>query len=287
MASVNPGSAPLGFLKFLKEMPLFPLISFVVVAILMISGFGAPWLAPFHYETQNVSDIFSGPSAQHWFGTDALGRDVFSRLMYGCRLSMTIALITAVSSVAIGIVVGTVSGFMGGWVDKLLMRSVEILYTLPSLIIMIFVMMIVGRNAGGVIIALTLTGWLGTARLMRAQVISWKERPFVEAARALGMPSTRLVFKHILPNCIGPIIVELSYQMPTNILAEAFLSFIGIGIAPPTPSWGVMAEEGYRALQSYPHLTLFPAFFISLTMMAFTFIGDHLRDRLDPMLRGR
>jgi oligopeptide transport system permease protein len=167
------------------------------------------------------------------------------------------------------------------------MRIVDILYTLPSLIIMILVMLIFGRDLFGIFVALTITGWLGTARIMRAQILSWKHRPFVEAASSLGIPHIQIIWRHLLPNCVAPIIVELSYQIPTNILAEAFLSFLGIGIRPPTPSWGILAEEGWRALRIYPHLTLFPGALIFITMLSFNILGDDLRDRIDPFLRGK
>jgi oligopeptide transport system permease protein len=261
-------------------------ISIVFVVILLVLGFLAPWIAPYGYDAQNVSQAYASPSGSHWMGTDALGRDLLSRLLFGARVSMTIALITALSSVVIGSAYGTIAGFFGGWTDRVLMRIVDVLYTLPSLIILILVMMIFGRDLFGIFIALTITGWLGTARLMRAQVMSWKKRPFVEAAEALGLNRRRLIWKHIVPNCIGPIIIELSYQIPTNVLAEAFLSFLGIGIRPPTPSWGILADEGWRGLQVYPHLEIFPGAAIFFTMLAFNIIGDHLRDRLDPMLRG-
>ena len=257
------------------------------IGLLAVVGLAAPWIAPYDFDVQEVTNQFASPSSAHWFGTDVLGRDLFSRIVYGCRVSMSIALITALSSVLIGTVYGTISGYLGGWIDRIMMRFIDILYTLPSLIVMILVMLIFGRDLFGIFMALTITGWLGTARLMRAQVLSWKNRPFVEAARALGLSPFRMITRHILPNCIGPIIVELSYQIPTNVLAEAFLSFLGIGIRPPTPSWGILAEEGWRALEIYPHLTLFPGLAIFLAMLSFNILGDHLRDRLDPMLRGR
>ncbi len=263
------------------------IVACAFVILLLIMGLLAPWIAPYGYDVQNVANSYGAPTGHHWFGTDALGRDLFSRILYGCRVSMSIALVTALSSVAIGVIFGTIAGYAGGWTERLMMRFVDVLYTLPSLIVMILVMLVFGRDLTGIFVALTITGWLGTARLMRAQVKSWKERPFVEASRALGMSPLRTIVKHIVPNCIGPIIVELSYQIPTNVLAEAFLSFLGIGIRPPTPSWGILAEEGWRALQIYPHLTLFPGAFIFLTMLAFNVIGDNLRDRLDPMLKGR
>ena len=262
-------------------------ISIGVIALLLLVALIAPWIAPYDFDLQNVQNAYQLPSANHWFGTDVLGRDLLTRLIYGCRISMMVALVTAGTSVIIGLVYGTIAGYVGGWVERVLMRIVDILYTLPSLIIMILVMLIFGRDLMGIFVALSATGWLGTARLMRAQVASWKHRPFVESARALGLPPMRIVARHILPNCVAPLIVELSYQIPTNILAEAFLSFLGIGIRPPTPSWGILAEEGWRSLQIYPHLTIFPGVLIFVTMLSFNFIGDYLRDRLDPFLRGR
>lgn len=257
-----------------------------VIFILLVSVL-APWIAPFEPDAQNVQRAYLTPQWPHVFGTDALGRDLMSRLIYGCRVSMAIALVTALSSVVIGLVYGTVSGYLGGWQDRYMMRFIDVLYTLPSLIVMILVMLIFGRGFMGIFVALTATGWLGTARLVRAQVLSWKNRPFVEAGRALGLPPLRLIMRHILPNCVGPVVVELTYQIPTNVLAEAFLSFLGVGLRPPTPSWGILSEEGWRALTIYPHLTLYPGLAIFLSMLAFNLLGDDLRDRLDPMLRGR
>jgi oligopeptide transport system permease protein len=267
--------------------PLPVKISGILIFLLVSCSFLAPWIAPYSFDAQNVLNARQGPSLEHFFGTDTLGRDLFSRVLFGGRVSMSIAFLTAFTSVAIGIFLGTIAGFMGGWIDRTLMRAVDTLYTLPSLIIMILVMLVFGRDLFGIIIALSITGWLGTARLMRAQVMSWKSRPFVEAARALGMNPLRLIVKHIIPNCVGPIIVELSYQIPTNVLAEAFLSFLGIGLRPPTPSWGILAEDGYKSLEIYPHLTIFPGLAIFLTMLSFNILGDHLRDKLDPSLRGR
>jgi len=267
--------------------PMSIKVSTAFVFFLVVIAYLSPWLAPYSYDIQDVSRSYASPGSLNWFGTDALGRDLLSRLMYGARVSMSIALVTALSSVAVGVVYGTISGYVDGWIGRTMMRFVDILYTLPSLIVMILVMLVFGRGLFGIFIALTITGWLGTARLMRAQVLSWKTRPFVEAARAMGVRPLTLVRKHILPNCIGPIIVELSYQIPTNVLAEAFLSFLGLGIRPPTPSWGILAEEGWRALEVYPHLTIFPGLCIFLTMLSFNLIGDNLRDRLDPILRKR
>jgi len=255
------------------------------MGVLALVALFAPWIAKFPYDLQNVNNIFASPSAEHWFGTDSLGRDLFSRLAYGSRISVSIALVTGACSILIGVILGTIAGYYGGWFEKFLMRTIDTLYALPSFIILILVMLVVGRDMKGIIIALTITGWLGTARLMRAQVMSFKHRDFVESAKSLGSSDLRIIGKHILPNCLAPILVELSYQIPTNILAEAFLSFLGIGIRPPTPSWGVLADEGWRALEIYPHLTIFPGLLIFLTMLVFNVAGDTLRDKWDPFKR--
>jgi oligopeptide transport system permease protein len=273
--------------KSYKKWPSSFYFSLAFIILLLVVALFAPWIATHPYDEQNLSIAFQSPSTSYWFGTDALGRDLFSRLVYGCRISMSIALITALSSIVIGIIYGSISGFVGGWVDKVMMRIVDVLYTLPSLVVIILVMLYFGRDLMGIYMSLTITGWLGTARLMRAQVLSWKQRPFVEAAEALGLRPTQKLIKHILPNCIAPIIVELSYQIPTNVLAEAFLSFLGVGIQPPTPSWGVLSEEGWRALNIFPHLSFFPGLLIFVSMLSFNLLGDALRDRLDPFLSKR
>lgn len=262
-------------------------VSFLFLVVIALAALIAPWIARFPYDLQNIDFAFQHPSAQHWFGTDALGRDLWSRVLHGAQISLSIAVLTALTSVIIGSILGTLAGFWEGWFDRLLMRTIDILYTLPTLVIMILVMLVMGRGLAGVFVALTLTGWLGTARLMRAQVLSWKKRPFVEAAHALGVSPLRLLLRHILPHCLAPLIVELSYQIPSNILAEAFLSFLGIGIAPPLPSWGVLVDEGFRALNLFPHLVIAPGLAIFFTMLSFNILGDRLRDHLDPFLRNR
>lgn len=261
--------------------------SFAFLVLISLIALLAPWMARFPYELQNIDGIFQLPSGLHWFGTDALGRDLWSRVLFGARISLSIAVLTAFTSVLIGSLLGTLAGFWEGWFDRVLMRTIDVLYTLPTLVIMILVMLVMGRGLAGVFVALTLTGWLGTARLMRAQVLSWKKRSFVEAAHALGVSPMRLLWKHILPHCMAPLIVDLSYQIPSNILAEAFLSFLGIGIAPPLPSWGVLVDEGFRALNLFPHLVITPGLAIFLTMLSFNILGDRLRDHLDPFLKNR
>ncbi len=267
--------------------PLSLSLSALLICIFTVLAAFAPTLSPYAYEAQNLDILFQSPSAAHWLGTDELGRDLLSRLIYGCRVSMSIATLTALSSVFIGAIYGAISGYLGGLTDRIMMRMVDILYTLPTLIVMILVMLLCGRDLFGIMVALTVTGWLGTARLMRAQVLSWKERPFVEAARALGIGDFRIVWRHIFPNTLAPIIVELSYQIPSNILAEAFLGFLGIGVPPPTPSWGILADSGRKALFVAPTIALFSGLAIFLTMLAFNILGDALRDRFDPFLKNR
>lgn len=259
--------------------------SLAYLGLIAVVAVFAPWIARYPYDLQDLSASYALPSMKFFFGADGLGRDLFSRIIYGAQLSLSIALITTLLSAVVGTVYGTVAAYLGGFWDRLLMRIVDILHVLPSLLIMILVMLVFGRDFTGLLLALTFSSWLGTARLMRAQVRSWKKRDFVEAGRALGIGPWRLIFRHILPNTVAPLIVELSYQIPNNILAEAFLSFLGIGLRPPAPSWGRLAEEGWHTLRVYPHLTLFPALVIFTTMLSFNVLGDALRDKLDPHRR--
>jgi len=268
-----------------KKWPISFYIALSYIILLFLIALFAPWIANHEYSTQNLDHSFENPNWKHFFGTDALGRDLFSRLIYGTRISMIIASITALTSLFIGLVYGSIAGYSGGWIEKMMMRLVQILYTLPTLVVAILVMLIFGRGVFGLFMAMTVTGWLGTARLIRAEVKKLKSRSFVEASRSLGSSKSRTLIKHILPNCVAPLIVELTYQIPTNILAEAFLSFLGIGIPAPLPSWGVLAEEGWRTLQYYPHLIVFPGLMIFFAMLCFNLLGDQLRDKLDPHLQ--
>lgn len=275
------------FLTWWKNERTSVKVASAVVVLLLFVALFAPWLSPYSFEEQNIDIKFQGPSFLHPMGVDELGRDLLSRLIYGCRVSMSIALFTALTSVVVGALYGSLSGYVGGWLDKAMMRFVDILNTLPVLMVMILVMLVFGRDILGIFIALTLTGWLGTARIMRAQMLSWKNRPFIEAARALGVKDLRIVFRHIFPNTVAPLIVELSYQIPTNVLTEAFLGFLGIGVPPPTPSWGILADSGRKALMISPHIAFFSGLAIFLAMLSFQTLGDALRDRLDPFLKGQ
>lgn len=257
------------------------------LALIIVLAILAPLIAMYPFDLQNLDKTFLSPSLQHLFGTDALGRDLWSRLLYGSRISLTIAFATAVSSVCIGLVYGLIAGYLENRISRWMMGFVDVLYTLPTLMVSLLIMLIAGRDLTGLLLAIVATGWLGTARLVEAQVRSLKRRPFMEATDALGYGVIRKLLKHLLPNCAAPLLVELSYQIPTNVLSEAFLSFLGVGVRPPTPSWGILADEGWRTMQYYPHLIIFPGLLISLTMLSFNFIGDSLRDYWDPHLRGR
>jgi oligopeptide transport system permease protein len=242
----------------------------------------APWLTPYSYEEQDIAHRLEGPTQAHWFGTDALGRDLLSRVLYGGRMSLAVGVFTALFALLMGTLTGAISGWCGGWVDRALMRVVDFFYIFPALLIAILLTVFLGRGFGGIFVAIALTSWVSQARLVRGLVLQACGQPYVEAAQALGLRASRILLRHILPNIAGPVIVSLSFQIPTNILAESFLSFIGLGLQPPYSSWGTLANEGFRAIQSYPHLILYPGGALFLTALAFNYLGDALRDVLDP-----
>jgi oligopeptide transport system permease protein len=242
----------------------------------------APWVTHYSYEEQNIAERLQTPSVLHWMGTDPLGRDLYSRILYGGRMSLAVGVCTALVALFLGTVTGAAAGYWGGWIDSLLMRLVDLFYIFPSLLLAILVMLLFGRGFMGILVAISLTAWVTQARLVRAQVLQARELPYVESARAAGAKDWAIVFKHILPNLWGPIIVSLTMQIPANIMTESFLSFIGLGLQPPFSSWGTLAAEGFRAMRSFPHLILFPGVVLFLTMLAFNYLGDALRDALDP-----
>jgi oligopeptide transport system permease protein len=245
----------------------------------------ATWLAPYSYDAQDNTALLQPPSSQHWMGTDRLGRDLFSRLLYGARISMAVGILTALAALVLGTLYGAISGYLGGRIDNWMMRWLDIVYALPDLLLIILIMVIVGRGAGGIFFALTLVSWVTVARIVRGEVLKYREQSYVEAARALGAGHLRILFRHILPNTFGPLIVILTFRIPAAILAESTLSFVGIGIAPPLASWGTLANEGWTAMKFYPHLIMFPSLFIFTAILAFNFLGDGLRDILDPRNR--
>ncbi len=234
---------------------------------------------------QTSTELLASPSLKHLMGTDELGRDLLTRVIYGSRLSISIGIITAVVSLLIGTVYGAIAGYAGGKVDNLMMRMVDIAYALPDLLVMILIGVLVGRGTQGILIALALVSWRGTARLVRAQFLQLKSEEFIEAARAAGQSDLKIIMKHLLPNSLGPVIVAMTFTVPAAILSESTLSFIGLGLSPPACSWGTLASDGWRSLRTQPHLIFFPSLFIFFTVLAFNSLGDGLRDAIDPRTR--
>ena len=258
---------------------------FAVIAIMIALAVFGPMIRPYAYDEQNYSVINHTPDANHWFGTDKFGRDLFVRVAYGARISLTVGIAAAAINMVIGVIYGGISGFVGGRADMLMMRIVDILMALPSLLYIILIMVFLGAHMHSIIIALCFTYWLGTARIVRAQILSIKSQDFVLAAKVIGESDLKILLRHLIPNSMGPIIVTVTFLIPQAIFYEAFLSFIGIGIAVPVASWGTLANDSLSNMNTYPHLVLFPALAISITIFAFNFIGDGLRDALDPRLK--
>lgn len=268
----------------LKKNPV-AMTSLLLIIIFAIMSFVGPMISPHNYYTNDLLNGDKGPSLSHWFGTDGLGRDLWERVWAGAKVSLFIGVITALISGVVGTLIGGTSGFFGGRLDMLIMRTIDVLIALPSLILTLLIMLYLGSGLVPIIMALVITGWLGLARLVRGQVLSLKEQEFVLAARTLGASSSRLILKHLIPNTLGVIIVSLTFAIPSAIFAEAFLSFIGLGIQAPQTSWGQLASLGIAAMQSYPYQLIIPSIFISLTMLSLQLLGDGLRDALDPRLR--
>ena len=254
------------------------------VILLALVAIFADVIAPYHYTTVNFGRNYEFPSREFPLGTDHLGRDVLSRIMYGARVSMTVGFVAELIVLCIGVPIGALGGYYGGKVDMVLMRLVDVMYAFPRLLFVILIMSMLGRGLLNIFIAIGLTGWVRVARLTRAQMLSLKEREFCEAARAAGAGHVGIIVRHLLPNALTPIIVSLTFGIPEAIFTEAALSFIGVGISPPTPSWGQMVGENQQFIRSYWYLCVFPAVGIASIMLAFTFLGDGLRDALDPRL---
>ncbi|RLQ94310.1 ABC transporter permease [Falsibacillus albus] len=259
------------------------LICLIVLVIMATIG---PIISPHSVTKQNLIEQNLAPSGDHWFGTDELGRDVFARTWYGARISLFVGVIAALIDFLIGVLYGGIAGYKGGRADNLMMRFVEILYGLPYLLVVILISVVMGPSLPTIILALSITGWVGMARIVRGQVLQIKNYEFVLASKTFGTKTRRIIRKNLLPNTMGPIIVQMTLTVPSAIFAEAFLSFLGIGIQPPYASWGSMASDGLSAILTGQWWRLFfPAFFISLTMFSFNVLGDGLQDALDPKLR--
>jgi len=258
----------------------------VLVTVFVIFALFAPWIAPQDPAAIDLPARLSTPSHSHWFGTDELGRDILSRIIYGARISMFVGLRVVLLSLGIGLIVGSIAGYYGGTIDKFFNIVVmNAFLSFPGILLAIAFVAFRGPGIFNLVLALSLGGWVGYARLVRGQVLAAREREFVEAARALGASDLRIIVRHILPNIIQPVIVQAAIGMAGAILAEATMSFLGLGVPPPTASWGTMLNDGRAHLFDAPHLVLFPAAAVMLAVLSFNFIGDALRDYLDPRSR--
>ena len=260
------------------------IVGIVILAIIAIMAIFVPILSPYDYAEQ-TGVYNSPPTADFWFGTDNLGRDVFVRSWVGARISLLIGISAAIINLVVGVVYGSVSGLIGGRVDNIMMRICDILNSVPELLIIILLIVVLQQGLVPMIIALSLTGWIRMARIVRAEVMSLKAQEYVLASRTLGASAAHLIRRHLIPNAMGSIIVTMTLQIPAAIFNESFLSYIGLGVTPPLASWGTMASEGNEAILTAPWRLLFPALLISITIFGFNAVGDGLRDALDPKLR--
>ena len=251
------------------------LLLFIVIAVL------TPWLAPYSYDTQNLDLGATPPSAAHWLGTDIFGRDLMTQIMYGGRISLSVGFVATAVALLIGVTWGAIAGYVGGRVDTVMMRLVDILYALPFMIFIVLLMVVFGRNMLLLFLAIGAVEWLTMARIMRSQVQSLRQQEFVEAAISLGLPPSTIIRRHLIPNALGPIIVYTTLTIPNVMLLEAFLSFLGLGIQPPQTSWGLLISYGAETMEEFPWLLIFPGLALTLTLFSLNFLGDGLRDALD------
>ena len=256
--------------------------SLVFLVLMVLLAIFVPIFSPYRYDEINLAQINSLPCAAHLLGTDKFGRDILVRIMYGARISLTVGVAAAVLNLVIGVTYGVICGYIGGKTDLILMRIVDIIYSVPTLLYVILAMLIFGSNIFSVLIAIGLSSWVGMARLVRTQIMSLKEREYAQAAYVLGAGRIRIMFKHLLVNCLGPIIIDTTLMVPSAISTEAFLAFVGIGISVPQASWGTMANEARSLLQTQPLQMLWPVLAICLTMLSLNFVGDGLSEALDP-----
>ena len=258
------------------------MIGLAIVAVLTIVAVLGPMISHLSYSDQDLTATFLPPSGEHFFGTDKLGRDVFIRVLYGARISLGVGFAATVISLLIGVVYGAISGYYGGRVDNVMMRIVEIVSAVPELLYMILLTQIFKPGLTTILIVISATQWLGMARVVRGEVLTLRERDYVLAAKTMGTKPLVIMLQHLIPNAMGPILVTLTVGIPQAIFFESFLSFIGLGVSAPMASWGVMASEALASLRSYPHLLFYPAAAIGITLLAFQFLGQGMRDALDP-----
>jgi oligopeptide transport system permease protein len=261
------------------------LISMGFLTLLLLMAIFGPLMTPYSYYETHLELKNQPPSAQFWFGTDELGRDLFARVWWGARISLFVGITASLIDLLIGVLYGASAGYFGGKIEEFMMRTADILYAIPYLLVVILLMVVIGPGLFTIILALTITGWINMARIVRGQILQLKELDFIRAAHAIGASPMRILLVHLIPNTMGPIIVTLTMTIPAAIFAEAFLSFLGLGVQAPIASWGTMANDGLSALRYYPWRLFFPAGFISLTMLSFNVLGDGLRDALDPRMR--
>jgi len=251
------------------------------------AGFLASWIAPYPYDKTDLRHGAKPPTFQHLLGTDELGRDLLTRTLYGARISFAVGILATLVSLTIGVTYGSLAGYVGGRVDHLMMRIVDILYGLPFMFFVILLMVLLGRNILNLFIALGAVQWLTMARIVRGQILSLRNREFVLSAHAMGASPRRILVRHLLPNALGPIVVYATLTVPAVMLEEAFLSFLGLGVQPPMASWGSLASEGAAAMEVYPWLIIFPGCALTATLLSLNFLGDGLRDALDPQVTAR
>ena len=254
----------------------------VIVGALIVTGILAPWVAPYHYNQLNPVEARQAPSLQHLAGTDELGRDIFSRLIYSLRNALIVAFVATSSSVMLGGSIGAIAGYRGGWLDTVLVGLIDIMYSFPGLLFNIILVTVMGRGIPSIIVAIAATSWVGIARLMRAQVMSVKNRDFVMAARALGANDLRILANYIIPNAIGPLIVSVTFMVPSVMLAEGALAVLGLGIPPPMPSWGTLISTGSTNMRAFPYQLYMPAGSFALVLLAFTYLGDGVNRAVNP-----
>ena len=260
-------------------------IGMVIIGVFIATAIVSFFWTPYPTWRQALGPTYSGPSLAHPFGLDDYGRDILSRVMGGASIALSVGVGASLLASIIGIVLGMVAGFYRGKIDVVISTLINISYGVPDLLIALILVVLIGRGVGNIILAISITAWLGMARLVRGQTMSLREREFVEAARSIGTSNVKILSRHILPNALGPIVVQATYLVPAAIIFEAFLSLLGLGVPPPSPSWGGMASEGYKALQIAPHIVLMPCLALSLTVLAFNWVGDGLRDAIDPRMR--
>lgn len=261
------------------------MVGLVIIVVMIILALLAPYISPYPYEAADFKNRYATPSAEHWFGTDELGRDIFSRLLYGSRYSLRIGLISVAISAIGGIFFGALAGYFGGAVDNIIMRLLDVLQAMPGIVLAIAISAALGSGLTNSVIALSISSIPGYARMTRASILNVRKMEYLEAATSINCSNARIIWKHVLPNALSPLIVQATMGIAGAIMGAAMLSFIGLGVQPPTPEWGAMLSAGRNYLRDYPHLCIFPGIMIMMAVLSLNMLGDGLRDALDPKLK--